>query len=153
MAIMPEQHLRIAEMLLKSTVELKLFFAEMNAEKKDKNVYPLQSMEEIFDSTSHQLKEQGTHEKEFKFPDASGIRVSTVWDIDIPPPAANAITIFELPKNKAVATLNRENPKYNDLIKGNHIKIQAKIESNAKGKALSYDGYKIRIIPKVRYNN
>jgi hypothetical protein len=90
-------------------------------------------------------------EIEYKFVECLGIHVQTVDDIDIPPPDKNEIVIYEIPKNKPLITLTRTNTSCNKTIRVNHIKVSAKIEYASKDDKQQYEGYHLRIIPKVAF--
>lgn len=146
----------MSDLLIKIAEPLKSFFAEVALEKtiekgQTKPSFPLFKMDECFENSEQPITATISNDKEFKFPEASGIHVSTIFDADLPPPIANAITILEQPNNKSIVVINRDNPKYNAVIKATRIKITAKIETVPKGKDLSYKGYKILIRPKVNY--
>ena len=150
----PFQCLKLSDNLIKIAEPIKAFFAEVALEKKKekgqtKPSFPLFQMDDYFENLEQPITSTITNDKEFKFEEASGIHISTVWDTDLPPPIANAITILELPNNKSVFVINKDNPKYNAVIKATRIKISAKIETIPKGKELSYKGYKLLIRPKV----
>lgn len=133
--------------------QLKEFFAEISFEKTaGPHPFPLLLLDEIFENTEQPITSQIVLTKEFNFPEASGIHISTVWDSDIPPPITNTINIHELPNNKSVTTINRDTPSFDKIIKGTHIKISVNIETIPKGRELIYKGYKLRIRPKVFIN-
>ena len=130
--------------------QLKEFFIEISCEKTNgTHPFPLLLLDEIFENTEQPIAGQIVLSKEFNFPEASGMHISTIWDSDIPPPVTNTINIYELPNNKSITKINRDTPSFDKIIKGTHIKVSVNIETIPKGRELSYKGYKLRIRPKV----
>ena len=145
----PDQFIKLAEILMRSADELKALLAEVAMEKSDKSTFVLTRLVESFESGDKLITESMSKEQDFDFPEASAVHVYTVNDVDIPLPATNGITITEMPKNKLIDTINKAAPKYNKIIKGNHIKISAKIDYVANEKDLAYKGFSIKLVPKV----
>jgi len=133
----PSQAIFLARILMKSADELKDICKENHSSS---------STQEEFKSI---ISGTMNTEVEYKFPESSEIHVLTVDDIDIPPPDKNEIIIYEIPKNKPVITLTRANTSCNRTIRSSHIKISAKIEYPNKNDKPHYNGYHLRIIPKV----
>ncbi len=153
LSLVPEQLIRLSEVLMKSGDELKAVLADLAMEKgpKDKpSASLLARLEETFESGK--ITTSSSCDKEFTFPEASSVHVYTVKDIDIPLPASNGITINELPKNKPVATINKATPKYNCILNMNHIRLSAKVDYVANENDLPYHGYVIKVMPKVPHN-
>jgi len=147
----PDQLLKFVELLMKSADEIKSVIAELAFERADKNNFILSKLTEIFENADKPLKGSANSDKEFKFPDATKIHISTNEDIDIPLPKKNEIFIYEMPRNKQAGQINKTKPKFSGSVKGNHIRILANIDYVYSEKDIPYKGYSLKITPKYHY--
>ena len=133
------------------TNELKQLFMDLASEKAaEKPPSPLRQLEEIFENSKTEPLTNQTVEREFVFPSANGIHITTVGVIDIPGRGDNSITIAKPPKLDTLETLKSGKEKFSLRIVGNQVKLTAKIETSDQDKGLTYAGYRLRIQPKVR---
>lgn len=136
--------------------DLKFIFADIATEKEldlatNKPLFPLESVQEVVESLHPLPNESSFIEKVLKFPGASKIHVTMDEDADIPTSENTCVSIINPESRVPPQTINSTKPRFNGFIEGSQVKVTAKIEAFSKETKLVYQGYKLRIKPKVSF--
>ena len=148
LSLSPDKLVTLAKLLVKFTNPLKELLSVFAEEKEDKEFF-LKKLEETFENKEKPIEDTINTSKEYKFAEATSITVFTKESIEIPPPDENSIKII-IPSNKdPIVVINRLKPVCKISIPSSQITILASINYMHSKKNLPYNGYSLKIIPKV----
>ena len=148
MNLSPEQMMHLSQLM---QAPIKLLKGSWNIFLSGKNILEWSSaLDKIFEVTETAISQGSTVEFEAIFRDADELHITTVNDAELPQPATNCITINDAKTGNLITTISRDNPRFNEHILTNHIKIATKIVKET-NKDYLYSGCKIRIRPKVTF--
>ena len=156
MQCIPERSLKLGNLLMKFSAELKLVVGDLALEKKvdpdtSKPLFPLYELDEYFVNEKEMDINSVFLEKEFEFIGASAVHIQTMTPIDIVSSENSEITVTDSKKNRAVSTLSAKEPNIDKLFSFNKVKLTAKVEGISLQQLKAYKGFNLKIRPKFLY--
>jgi len=86
-------------------------------------------------------------DKDYEFPFATSIHVTTIIEADFPSPNSNCITLNHVKSGAILGTISHESPYINKILHGSKLKISVKIGQR---KDALHIGCKLQLKPKVK---
>jgi hypothetical protein len=85
-------------------------------------------------------------DKEYEFPFATSIHVTTASEADFPSPNSNCITLNHAKSDTTLGTISHDSPYFSKLLNVSKLKVTIKIEQK---KDAFHTGCRIQLKPKV----